>query len=396
MSNSIFDGLIVLDLSRVLAGPSCTQMLADFGARVIKIEDPQGDEVRSWFPRDGEVSSTYQSANRGKESMTLNLKSPEGRAVLDGLVKQADVLMHSFLQPVAERLGVDYARLHALNPDLIHCSISGYGATGPLKDRPGYDLMMQAFTGVLTLTGEAGGRPTRSGVSAIDLSTSMLGFGAISAALYARATGKCRGQEVRLSLLETGMALLGYHVTNYLNAGFEGTASGSGVGHIIPYQAWLCSDGYLLAGATNDALWRRFCVGAEFPELANDPRFATTIDRREHRAVLIPMLEERFATRSVADWQARMDAAGVPASPVHTIGQVVNHEQVRAIDMVVPVRDYRGKDVQVIGVPVKMSETPGKVGKAPPPLGADTDAILREMLALDAAQIESLRAAGAL
>ena len=392
----IYEDLLVLDLSRVLAGPTCTQLLADFGARVIKIEDPQGDEIRSWFPRDGAVSTNYQSANRGKESLTLNLKAPEGRALLDALVRRADVLIHSFLPPVALRLGVDYERLHALNPDLIHCSISGYGSTGPLKDRPGYDLMLQAFTGVLTLTGEPGGRPMRAGLSAIDLSTSMLGFGAIASALYARATGKCRGQEVRLSLLETGVAMLGYHVTNYLNGGFAGTPSGSGVGHIIPYQAWLCSDGYLLAGATNDTLWRRFCQGVELPHLADDPRFATTTDRRENRALLIPLLEAQFATRGVATWLACMDAAGVPASPVHTIDQVVSHEQVLATEMVVPVEDHRGKTVHLIGVPVKMSETPGRVGAAPPELGAHTAAILGELLQLDAEQIARLRAAGAI
>lgn len=391
MTHRVFEDILVLDLSRVLAGPSCTQLLADFGAQVIKIEDPQGDEIRSWFPRDEDVSTNYQSANRGKKSLTLNLKAPGARDVLDRLVARADVLVHSFLSPVAQRLGVDYPRLQAINPDLVYCAISGYGSSGPLKDRPGYDLMLQAFTGVLALTGEPGGRPMRAGLSAIDLGTSMLAFGGISAALFARATGKCRGQEVRLSLLETGIALLGYHVTNYLNAGFAGSPSGSGVGHIVPYQAWLCQDGYLLAGATNDKLWRRFCAGAEVPELAGDPRFATTSARREHREVLLPLLERQFARRTVADWLARMDAAGVPASPVHTIEQVVQHEQVLATDMVVQVEDDRGKKISVTGVPIKMSATPGTVGSAPPPLGGHTDEVLRGLLGMSEAEVRRLR-----
>lgn len=393
MKHRIFEDLLVLDLSRVLAGPSCTQLLADFGARVIKIEDLQGDEIRSWFPQDEGVSTNFQSANRGKESVTMNLKSPEGRELLDKLVARADVLVHSFLPAVAQRLGIEYGRLRTVNPDLVYCAVSGYGSAGPLKDRPGYDLMLQAFTGVLTLTGEPNGKPTRAGLSAIDLSTSMLAFGAISAALYARAMGKCRGQEVRLSLLETGVALLGYHVTNYLNAGFAGSASGSGVGHIIPYQAWLCNDGYLLAGATNDTLWRRFCQGAELPYLADDPRFATTGARRENREVLVPMLERQFATRNVAQWLARMDAEGVPASPVHTIDQVVQHEQVLATDMIVRVQDHRGKQVNLVGAPIKMSETPATIGSAPPELGAHTDSVLRE-LGLQDNDIQRLRATG--
>lgn len=388
----IFDGILVLDLSRVLAGPTCTQLLADFGAEVIKVESLEGDEIRSWFPRDGDVSTNFQSANRGKKSITLDLKQSEGRALLDRLVARADVLVHSFLPPVAERLGVTYERLHAVNPDLVFCSISGYGAEGPLRNHPGYDLMAQAFTGVMTLTGEPGGAPMRAGLSAIDLSTSMLGFGGISAALFARATGKCRGQEVRLSLLETGVSLLGYHVTNLLNGGFTGTPSGSGVGHIVPYQAWLCEDGHLLAGAPNDSLWRRMCTALDLSPLADDPRFSSTTARRENRDSLIPILQERFHTGTVAHWRAKMDAAGVPASPVHTLAQVVQHEQVLANEMIVQAQDYRGKQVSMVGVPVKMSETPAVVGTAPPALGSHTDAVLGGLLGLDTAEIALLRA----
>ncbi len=391
MNPAAFSDILVLDLSRVLAGPYCAQLLADFGAEVIKVEERAGDELRTWFPQiDGE-STNFQSVNRGKQSITLDLKADEGRTVMRRLIAKADVLIHSFLPPVAERLGLDYDTVHQLNPDLVYCAISGYGTVGPLKDKPGYDLMLQAFTGVMMLTGEPGGPPVRAGLSAIDISTSMLAFGGIATALFARATGKCRGQQVRLSLLETGVALLGYHVTNYMNAGFAGSKSGSGVGHIVPYQAWLCEDGYLLAGVTNDGLWRRFCDAIEYPQLFADARFATTTGRREHREVLIPLLEERFATRTVGQWLARMDAQGVPASPIHTIDQVVTHEQVLATDMIVEIQDHRGKKINLTGIPLKMSETQGVIGCRPPKLGEHTDEVLQGKLGMSAQEVRALR-----
>lgn len=391
-----FKGITVLDLSRVLAGPYCGQLLASFGADVIKIEDLAGDEIRSWFPQRDGVSTNFDSVNAGKQAIVLNLKTPEARELLWRLAAQADVLIHSFLPDVADRLGVDYPSMQRQNPDLVYCCVSGYGTNGPLRNKPGYDLMLQAFTGVMTMTGEPDGGPMRTGTSAIDMSTGMLAFGGIAAALFARATGQCRGQEVRLSLLETGVGLLGYHLTNFLNAGFIGERGGSGVAHIVPYQAWQCSDGgWLLAGATNDAMFRRLCAAIERVDLAEDPRFRTASDRRTHRSVLVPMLVAHFASRDVAYWMLRLDEAGVPASPVHTIDQVVAHPQVLATEMVVNVAPEGAVPRHVPGVPIKMSATPGKVAGPPPGLGEHTESVLRRRLGLSTADLQQLRAAKA-
>jgi crotonobetainyl-CoA:carnitine CoA-transferase CaiB-like acyl-CoA transferase len=391
---SAFAGIKVLDLSRVLAGPYSGQLLADMGADVIKIEEPSGDELRQWFPRAENGSTNFMAVNRGKRALVLDLKKEEGRALLMRLVKEADVLIHSFLTPVAERLGVTYDAVKAANPDLIYCSISGYGTTGEMKDRPGYDLMMQAFTGVMMLTGEPNGPPMRAGLSTIDLSTGFLAFGAISAALFARATGKARGQRIDLSLMHTGIALLGYHVTNYMNAGHVAARAGSGVGHIVPYQAWKCSDGWVLAGATNDKFWARFATALGLEHLIDDTRFQTTVDRRNNREELIPLLEARFATDTVEQWVTVMESAQVPVSPVHTIDQVVTHPQVLANGMIASVPDRHGEPMHVIGLPVLFSETPGRVTGRPPELGEHSDVVLRDWLGLSPAEVELLRDVG--
>jgi crotonobetainyl-CoA:carnitine CoA-transferase CaiB-like acyl-CoA transferase len=263
-----------------------------------------------------------------------------------------------------------------------------------MKDRPGYDLMMQAFTGVMMLTGEPNGPPMRAGLSTIDLSTGFLAFGAISAALFARATGKARGQRIDLSLMHTGIALLGYHVTNYMNAGHVAARAGSGVGHIVPYQAWKCSDGWVLAGATNDKFWARFATALGLEHLIDDTRFQTTVDRRNNREELIPLLEARFATDTVEQWVTVMESAQVPVSPVHTIDQVVTHPQVLANGMIASVPDRHGEPMHVIGLPVLFSETPGRVTGRPPELGEHSDVVLRDWLGLSPAEVELLRDVG--
>ena len=253
-------GHLVVDLSRVLAGPFCGQLLADMGANVIKIESPEGDENRKWPPltSSGE-SSNYASVNRGKRSLTLNLKAPGAAEVLRGLAAKADVLLHSFLPDTAARLGIDYEELRAINPRLVFCTISGYGAQGPLRNKPGYDLMVQAFSGVMSTTGFEGGPPIRTGVSFIDMSTGLSAYAAIMTALVARnSTGK--GTWVRASLLETGVAILGYHAVSWLQGSIMPRREGSGVWHLVPYQAFRCLDGHLLAGATNDSAWQRFAM----------------------------------------------------------------------------------------------------------------------------------------
>jgi crotonobetainyl-CoA:carnitine CoA-transferase CaiB-like acyl-CoA transferase len=389
-----FSGIRVLDLSRVLAGPSCGQLLADFGADVIKVEDVGGDENRKWAPVvDGE-SANYLSVNRGKRGMTLNLKSAAGQEILAALVARSDVVIDSFLPAVAERLGVGDARLRAIKPDLVHVTISGYGHDGPLASKPGYDLMLQAFSGMMAMTGERDGGPIRAGASFIDMATGMLAFSGVSAALYARLAGKADGQHIRVSLLETAVALLGYHVPAYTLAGKLPPRDGSGVWHIVPYQAFATQDGYVLAGATNDAAWQRLCAAVGAEALAAHPAYATTALRIENRVPLIEALAGIFATRRTEAWVSLLDAANVPCSPVNDIAQALAHPQVQAMQMVVDVDHRTGGTLRLAGVPLNLSATPAKPGGAPPSLGEHTDSILKEELGLGDDRIATLRKEG--
>ena len=392
----VFSGIRVLDLSRVLAGPSCGQLLADFGADVIKVEDVGGDENRKWAPVvDGE-SANYLSVNRGKRGMTLNLKSPAGQDVLAALVARSDVVIDSFLPAVAQRLGVDDERLRAIRPDLVHVTISGYGHEGPLASRPGYDLMLQAFSGMMAMTGERDGGPIRAGASFIDMATGLLAFSGVSTALYARLAGQAAGQHIRVSLLETAVALLGYHIPAYTLAGKLPPRDGSGVWHIVPYQAFRTRDGYVLAGATNDAAWQRLCQAIDAPELGTNPDYATTVLRIENRAPVIAALSAIFLTRETAAWVKCLDAANVPCSPVNDIAQALEHPQVQAMGMVLDVADRTGRPLRLAGVPLNLSATPAEPGGAPPRLGEHTDTILKRELGLSDEKISALRKEGAI
>lgn len=386
----VLEGIRVIDVSRVLAGPYCAQMLADFGADVIKVEAPEGDENRKWLPiLPSGHSGNFASVNRGKRSIVLNLKNPAARAVLRKLAASADVLLHSFLPDTAARLGIGYDELRGINPRLVFCSISGYGAEGPLAEKRGYDLMVQAFAGVMSTTGVVGGSPVRCGVSFIDMSTGLSAYGGIVTALLARErTG--HGTWVRGSLMETAVALLGYHAVAWMQAGVLPTPQGSGSWHLVPYQAFRCADGYMLAGAPNDAAWARFCEALEWTELAQDARFASGASRVEQRNTLVPMLEERFGRRPVAYWAERFEARNVACAPLHTVEQVMAHPQVLANHMVVAARDAQGETQQLVGTPFKLTDGGGTAATAPPALGVDTDAVLAE-LGLSAAEIQALR-----
>jgi crotonobetainyl-CoA:carnitine CoA-transferase CaiB-like acyl-CoA transferase len=393
---SAFSGIRVLDLSRVLAGPSCGQLLADFGADVIKVEDVGGDENRRWAPVVDGASANYLSVNRGKRGMTLNLKRAEGQEILAGLVRKSDIVIDSFLPAVAKRLGVDDETLRELRPDLIHVTISGYGHEGPLAGKPGYDLMLQAFSGMMAMTGERDGGPIRAGASFIDMATGMLAFSGASAALYARLAGRAGGQHIRVSLLETAIALLGYHVPAYTLAGKLPPRDGSGVWHIVPYQAFRTQDGYVLAGATNDAAWQRLCTAIEAPELAANPYYATSAQRIDHRDAVIAALSKIFATRETQAWVRALDAANVPCSPVNDIAQALAHPQVQAMRMLLEVPRPDGPALRLAGVPLNLSATPAVPGGAPPHLGQHTDDILRQELGLDDERIAAIRRAGAI
>ena len=391
----VLSGIRVIDLSRVLAGPYCAQMLADFGAEVIKIESPEGDENRRWPPMSREGwSANFTSVNRGKRSMALNLKHDGAREVLKQLAATADVLIHSFLPDTAGRLGISLEALRAANPKLVVCTISGYGAHGPLAEKRGYDLMVQAFAGPMSTTGYPGGTPIRSGVSFIDMSTGISCYAGIVTALLAR-TQTGRGTWVRGSLLETAVALMGYHAVGWMQGGHMPEPQGSGSGHLVPYQAFKCADGYMLAGAPNDGAWKRFCEALEWPDLAADPRFEGAVKRMEQRAVLIPMLEERFGQQPVAYWVDRFEARSVACSPLHTVDQVMTHPQVLANDMRIQAANADGTMQDLLGTPFKLAEGGGVADTAAPVLGSETEVLLREALGYSAEQIAALRDTGA-
>jgi crotonobetainyl-CoA:carnitine CoA-transferase CaiB-like acyl-CoA transferase len=386
----------VLDLSRVLAGPYCAQLLADQGADVIKVESPGGDENRLWGARspDG-ITCNFHSVNRGKRSITLNLKHERAHDVLRRLVARSDIVIQSFLPETAEKLGVSYEKFKAIKPDVIYCSINGYGEHGPLRDKPGYDLMMQAFSGIMSTTGVEGGPPIRSGVSFIDMSTGGFAYGAIMTALINRMQG-AGGCWVRVSLLETAISLLGYHAVAWLEKGVVPRKEGSGVWHLVPYQAFRCKDGYLLAGATNDAAWRRFCTAIGHEELARDPRFAKNDSRLEHRPLLVSILEEIFASQPIAHWLPRFDGEGVAAAPLHDLSQALVHPQVLANEMVVSARTSDGGAVKLVGAPFKLSTHAAVDTPAAPQLGAHTEEVLKDVLDFTDAEVAQLRSAGAL
>jgi len=386
-------GIRVVDISRVLAGPFCGQLLSDMGAEVIKVESPEGDENRRWVPHmpDGE-SSNFMSVNRGKRGITLDLKSPEGKDILRRLVEKADVVIQSFRTGAAKRLGVDYDSLKAINPDIIACSVNGYGGKGPLADRAGYDLMVQAFSGIMSTTGERGGPPVRVGVSLNDMATGMLAYGGIVSALYARRDG-AGGQHVQVSLLQTALGLLGYHAVAYLQAGTIPQPEGTGVWHLVPYQAFDCRDGRVLVGAPNDGAYRRLCGVIGRQDLVEDPRFRTNADRVVNKDALIEILAPVFADGGMEDWVDKLDAAGVAAAPLHTIDQTLAHPQVLANDQVLDVARPDGTQLKLLGMPFTLSGTPGSPASHPPKLGEHTDEVLREVLGMDDAEIARLRAA---
>jgi len=390
------NGIKVLDLSRVLAGPFCGQMLADNGAEVIKVEAPGGDLNRG-FPYalgDGQTSN-WLAVNRGKKDITLNLKSPKARRLLDALIGKVDVVIQSFLPDTAEKLGVGYDRLRELNPDIIYCSISGYGAKGPLRNKPGYDTMVAAYAGLFALTGEPDRPPVRLGVAAIDMSTGMLAYSGIVSALLARERG-AGGQRVDASLLESGVTLLGYQGVAWTAGGVLVEREGAGFNRISPYGVYRARDGELLVGAPSDAMWAKLCGVLGASHLMNDPRYASNQTRCQHDDALRSDLETLLATADVRTWTDRLETAGVATAPMNRLDQVLQDEQVLANDMVVPAALPDGSTVNLLGLPFKLSGTPGKPGTAPPEPGQHNEMVLVETLGLSPNEIQALQDEGAI
>lgn len=391
------EGIRVLDLSRVLAGPFCTMILGDLGADVIKVEQPgSGDDTRQWGPPwAGGESAYYLCVNRNKRSITLNLKHERGREILVELARDCDVVVENFRVGMLDRLGIGYQALSARYPQLIWCSITGYGLDGPYAERAGYDFVAQGEGGLMSITGEPDGEPMKVGVAIVDLFTGLYAATAILAALHARAqTG--RGQLIDVALLPATVAMLANVGSNYLVSGQIPQRYGNAHPNIVPYQTFRARDGWMTVAVGNDRQFRLLCRILGREDLADDPRFATNPQRVAHRDQLIPLLQAVFETRDAGDWLAAMTEAGIPCGPINTLDRVFSHPQILHRGMVVEVPHPMAGSVRLTGPPFVLSETPAAVRSHPPLLGEHTEEILRERLGLTAAEIARLREEGAI
>jgi formyl-CoA transferase/CoA:oxalate CoA-transferase len=389
------DGITVLDLSRVLSGPYCTMQLGDMGARVIKVEHPRaGDDTRAWGPPwVGAESSYFLSVNRNKESVAIDFKHADGRALLEQLASRADVLVENFRPGTLAKFGLDYATLSQKYPRLIYASIAGFGQTGPRRREAGYDAMIQAEAGLMSVTGVPHAEPVRLGVAISDIAAGMFTMQGILLALIARATSG-RGQQVDLSMYDATLALLTYQAQRALLTGAAPSRFGNRHASIAPYNTYEAADGTLVLAVGNDDQWQRFCNAAGLDAAATDARFATNDTRVRHYDDLHPIVAGAIATDSVQGWLERLRAAGVPAGAVRAIDAALDDAVTRARDMVVTAPHATAGDVPMLGVPVKLSDTPGGIRSAPPILGEHTAAVLGGDLGLDAGAIDALARSG--
>jgi formyl-CoA transferase/CoA:oxalate CoA-transferase len=373
-------GLAVLDLTQNVAGPYCTQILGDLGADVVKIERPgRGDETRAWAPPTwGPDGTVFLAFNRSKRSLALDVKAPEARDVLDRLIAWSDVLVQSFRPGGADELGFGAVRARALNPRLVYCSVTAFGFTGPLRDLPGYDPMMQGYSGFMRLTGHPGQPPVRAGTSLVDMGTGMWAALGILAALRERdRTGV--GTEVTTALFDTALAWIPYQLMGFLATGEVPQPQGSGAAMIVPYQAFPTRDGHLMITTATDALFARLCQVLDRADLAADPRFRHNPDRVRHRAALVPELEAATRPHATAELLARLRAAGVTAAPVQTVDQVVEDPQTKASEMLVPTPRTDVADLTTVGLPLRLGDRRPPVRQPPPRVGEHTRAILAEL-----------------
>ncbi|MDQ0588562.1 CaiB/BaiF CoA transferase family protein [Variovorax paradoxus] len=402
------DGIKVLDLSRVLAGPWCTQILADLGADVIKIERPGvGDDTRTWGPpfikdangNDSDQASYFTACNRNKRSVTVDMAAPDGQALLKQMAAQADIVVENFKTGGLKQYGLDQETLRAANPRLVYCSVTGFGHDGPYAERAGYDLMIQAMTGMMSITGRPddvpGGGPLRVGVALTDLFTGVYASTAILAALQVRdRTGE--GQHIDMALLDVGMAILANQASAFLNTGHAPQRQGNTHPSLAPYQDFPTLDGSMLLAIGNNGQFARFCEAAGHAEWSADARFASNTLRVKHRGVLIPMMEELTRTRSTADWVALLEDKAVPCGPINDIAQAFDDAQVKSRGLAVTLpRDAGDGIASITGVasPLRLTATPPVLRHAPPALGQHTREVLAEF-GIDGARFDALRAAG--
>ncbi|WP_158923430.1 CaiB/BaiF CoA-transferase family protein [Acidisphaera sp. S103] len=386
-------GIRILDLTKVLAGPLCTQYLGDLGAEVIKVEPCQiGDDTRRWPPFRDQTGAIFLSVNRNKRSLAVDLKTPEGQAIIHKLAAKADVVIESYGTGVAERLGIGYPALQALNPRLIYCSISGFGRTGPLGHALGYDVILQAFSGIMGMTGEEGGPPIRSPFSPIDQTTGLHAVSGIMAALIKRGqTGE--GTQLEVSLYETAMSFLNYNFHVYWEKGVLPDKCGSGHESLVPYQAFEAADAPLLIGVANDNLWRRFCKAVERDDLADDPRFRTSPDRAANRELTVGIVQDIVRTRSRDTWIELLTGLGVPCAPINTLKDVLDHPHTAARGLVMEYPHPVLGPIKTIGQPIVFDGAPRQPGTPPPMLGEHSRPVLLELGYPDA-EITRMAAAG--
>jgi len=398
----------VLDLSRVLAGPWCSQNLADLGADVIKIERPLlGDDTRAWGPpyaKDADGKDTleaayYLSANRGKRSLTVDIASSEGQDLLRELVRHCDVVLENFKVGHLKRYGLDYESLKAIKPDLVYCSITGFGQDGPYAHRAGYDFLIQGMGGLMSVTGERddlpGGGPQKAGVALTDLMTGMYATVAVLAALTHRDRSG-EGQHIDMALLDTQVAMLANVGSNYLNSGKPPKRWGNAHANIVPYQTFACLDGHIIVAIGNDGQYQKFVEAGGRPELGSDARFATNPLRVQNRDVLVPMLAAMVERKKRDEWIALLEDKGVPCGPINDVGEVFANEQVQARGMAVELPHPSAGQVKLVRNPIRMSATPATSDIAPPTLGQHTDEVLRDILGRSEEEIAALRERGVL
>jgi crotonobetainyl-CoA:carnitine CoA-transferase CaiB-like acyl-CoA transferase len=388
----LLDGIVVLDATQVMAGPYCAMLLSDMGARVIKVEPPDGDSTRAMAGARGGDSHAFGAVNRGKAGLVLDLAQEAGRDVFKRLARAADIVVENYRPGVMARLGLDYASLAAENPRLIYASISGFGQTGPDAGRGGFDLIAQGMTGIMSITGEADGPPTKAGIPVTDLGAGLFALAGILAALHWR-TASGRGQHLDTSLFEAGLALSVWEATEYFSGRGVPGRLGSAHRMVAPYQAFRCSDGYINIGAANDRIFGRLAEVLGHPEWLGDARFVSATARVENRAALAALIEDVTVGRTRADWTEAFDAAGIPCGPILDYAEAFAHPQAAARTMTVPVQHPLLGEVRNIGTPLKMSATPLDPSRRAPMLGEHTDDVLA-WAGYAPDEIEQLRAAG--
>ena len=381
----------VLDLTRVLAGPYCTMMLADLGAEIIKVEQPTiGDDSRAFGPYMEGESGYFMSLNRNKESMTVNLKSPEGKEIIKAMVKEVDVLVENFRPGTMKKLGLDYEVLKEINPRIIYAASTGYGQSGPYSQRPAYDAVVQAMGGIMSITGQPGGEPTRVGSSIGDIIAGIMTAIGVLAALHERENSGL-GQMVDVAMLDCQVAILENAITRYLFTGDVPKPIGNRHPSIVPFESFATKSEPIIVAVGNDKLWVTFCDLLGLNELVDDPRFCNNPQRSENYLDLRPKIAERMLTKTAEEWQAIFDENGIPSGPINTVDKVLENPQVIARHMIEEIDHPVAGKTRIPGIPIKLSRTPGEIHSAAPLLGADTEKLLGKYLGYDAEKIAELR-----